>query len=128
MTTQSVAIVEDISCQHCVWMSNRGVFHAKNCNCGHHHSKHNFCGGCTVKGCKCDCYDQSPVRVHAPKEHVDKDKTSNLIEFAVADIDIEELEEQVDSGPSELVLAQERIAKLRDKVSALNSTAECPPD
>lgn len=48
-----------IVCPHCPIMESKGVSHSKNCKCSHHHSKHNYGGGCKVKGCLCDQYDQT---------------------------------------------------------------------
>lgn len=45
-------------CRHCPDHEHEFV-----CNCGHHHTRHNYGGGCTGIGCPCEAYNQSMQRL-----------------------------------------------------------------
>jgi hypothetical protein len=129
VATANTVVVLEIDCQHCLLMSSRSIFHKKHCNCGHHHSKHNFGGGCTIvlnpaatrigsngeaivftEYCHCDRYDQTEAKVHVAKEKQD----SNPALLAAACMDLAELEAQIHTT-SELAEAQARVEVLRKK-------------
>jgi hypothetical protein len=98
-------------CPHCVWMEANGLSHTKDCKCGHHHADHNYCGGCKVKGCLCDRYDQTMAK-SALLEMASKTKPGTVVEFAMADINLDKLTGDTQKT-YELMQAQARLDKLR---------------
>lgn len=118
-----------IPCPHCPIMESKGIFHTKNCKCGHHHAKHNYGGGCTI--CKdCNQYDQtSEYRKPVYREPI-KLKPVKFVEFAMHEIHVDELFGQTKETlgfARELVAAQKRIdesRKKKEQIQAGSSTAE----
>lgn len=109
--------VEEIPCQHCPSMQAMGVFHGKVCYCTHHHSLHNFAGGCRVKGCDCERYDQTDHAVRQPR--VAKEPRVTKTTEIVESVDLESLLEAAQNqAPDELIAAQARVDKLREKKKA----------
>lgn len=114
--------VANVVCPHCPIMESRGLSHTKNCKCGHHHAKHNYCGGCTAPNCKCDIYDQTEV-------YVAKEPKLKLVS---PNINVDKLVKQIEvNANNELVAAQSRVDVLRKKAKELSAsrTTEVPsPD
>jgi hypothetical protein len=106
-----VSVNEDRVCPHCYFMSAMGVSHKLTCHCTHHHADHNFAGGCKIKGCTCEKYDQT---VHAAKIAVPKIKIAPKVETVDLEALIAAAEKQ---GPSDLIATQARIDKLKARIA-----------
>lgn len=105
--------VEVRVCQHCPYMEAMGVSHGKNCNCTHHHSDHNFAGGCLIKGCSCERYDQTDRAVRQAR--ADKPTKATKPVQVIEAVDLEAmLEAAKNKAPDELTAATERVRKLRE--------------
>lgn len=115
--------VIDVICPHCPRMESLGLSHTKNCKCSHHHSEHNFGGGCRI--CKdCDRYDQTDKVIREPKP-----KVQTFIVGQAEPIDLEAmLEEAQNQEPNELVAAITRVDALKERARALRPTAGQSPD
>lgn len=110
--------IQQIECQHCIWMTATGTFHKKVCRCSHHHSVHVLFGGCTEPDCFCDGYDQSistriPRELKEPEVRLPKVPAIKTIEASVL-IDVVALEAQVaDNNPDSLAKVQARVDELK---------------
>lgn len=111
--------VVDRVCPHCSRMESLGVSHKRVCHCTHHHADHNFAGGCKVKGCLCDRYNQQEARVVARPVKVVKPKE----EYQAQEIDpvLADKIKRDQNLHAEFVAGQKRVSELMAKKNKLEA-------